>query len=94
MKKYLTGNHHAYSLTTIRQYISWYREMSDALVEKLPDRACVINYEDMIANPLSALGTLAELCGLAIPEGALPSVGDDRNCAAPYHDLMKRELHP
>ena len=91
MQKYLAGNHYAYSLDTIRQYISSYNEMSDMLLERLPNRARSINYEDMIANPRSALAIVAELCGLEMPDGPLPKLGDDRNCAAPYRDLLKRE---
>ena len=55
--------------------------MSDTLFEKLPEKACVINYEDMIANPRSALGTLvysADLqrqkarCPLWVTTGTVP----------------------
>lgn len=92
MQKYLASNHYAYSLATIRQYISWYNEMSDVILERLPETARLINYEDMIASPRSSLAIVAELCGLEMPDGPLPPLGDDRDCAAPYRDLMESEL--
>jgi len=64
------------------------------LAAKLPDISRVINYEDMIADPAAALRTAADLCGLPMEHGALPNVGDDRNCAAPYHEFMAAALKP
>lgn len=94
MQKYTAGNADAYDLEAIRTGLLWYHQMIDLLAAKLPDISRVINYEDMIADPAAALRTAADLCGLPMEHGALPNVGDDRNCAAPYHEFMAAALKP
>ncbi len=88
MKNYSAGNFHAYDLTAIRQYIAWYYEIIDILAAKFPEISRVIHYEEMIANPVETRAVIAQLCGLNSTETPLPSLGDDRNCAAPYLSLM------
>ena len=92
MRKYLNGNSYAYDLQTIKEHIVWYHEMIDLLVEKFPEIAMVVRYEDMVTDPALVLGRVAELCGL--PEPALGSlaVGDDRGCAAPYREYIQKAL--
>jgi tetratricopeptide (TPR) repeat protein len=92
MRKYLVANPYAYDLKSIRDQIRWYHEIIDVLAGKLPDIVRVIHYEDMVAHPVSALRVAAELCGLPMPAGPLPDIGDDRDCAAPYRQLMIAEL--
>jgi len=46
----------------------------------------------IVADPAGVLRVAAELCGLPIPEGPTPSIGDDRGCAEPYREFMAAEL--
>jgi tetratricopeptide (TPR) repeat protein len=91
-KKYKTGNHYAYDLKAIFEYLSWYYQMVDIWLEKLAPVTRLVRYEDMIADPRSALGAIADLCELPMPEGPLPELGDDRGCAAPYREVMAAAL--
>lgn len=92
MRNYRRGNAYAYSLESIRDHVNWYNEMMDLMAEKFPDIVRIIRYEDMVADAACALRVAAELCGLPMPEGPLPAVGDDRGCAEPYHMLMAAQL--
>jgi tetratricopeptide (TPR) repeat protein len=92
MRKYQRGNPFAYDLKAARDHIAWYHETMDLLADKLPDIVRVIRYEDMVADPAAALRTAADLCGLPMQHGALPELGDDRGCAAPYRAVMSAEL--
>jgi tetratricopeptide (TPR) repeat protein len=91
-RQYRQRNSYAYDLKTAREHVIWYHEMIDVLAAKLPDRVRVINYEDMVSDPAGALRVAAELCGLPPPEGAVPTVGDDRGCSKPYRELMAAAL--
>lgn len=88
MKQYERGNPYAYDLNTIRGHIEWYNQMIDLLAQKFPAISRVIHYEDMVADPLTALRTVAELCGAAVPERVPPTIGDDRGCAEPYRKFL------
>ncbi len=68
--------------------------MVDLLAQKISHIVRVINYEDMVADPAGALRTAAELCGLPVPQHPVLTVGDDRDCAEPYRELMAAELGP
>ena len=88
MRTYKSGNTYAYDIGNIRAHIAWYYQMVDVVAERLPHISTVIQYENMIADPATALESIAELCGLAPPDAPLPRLGDDRECAAPYRELM------
>lgn len=92
MQKYSVGNADSYNLKTARDSIIWYHQMIDLLAEKLPEIARVIRYEDMVADPTAALRVAAELCGLPMEHGALPEMGDDRDCAKPNREMIAAEL--
>jgi tetratricopeptide (TPR) repeat protein len=92
MRKYARGNAYSYDLRAIRAYVTWYHQVMDMLADKLPDIVRVVHYEDMVADPAAALRVAAELCGLGMPQGPLPAIGDDRGCAEPYRQLMAAEL--
>ena len=92
MRNYREGHPYAYDLNSIRDHLNWYDQMADLMLEKFPSIVRIVSYEDMVANPAGAVRTVAELCGLPMPEGPVPPVGDDRGCAEPYRDLMAREL--
>ena len=91
MKKYEKANPYAYDLKAARAHIAWCHEMMDLLAAKLPDFVRVIRYEDMIADPVTALSIAANLCGVPMQHGPLPQLGDDRGCAAPYREFMASE---
>jgi tetratricopeptide (TPR) repeat protein len=88
MRAYAVGNSYSYDLKATREHLLWYHQMIDTLAEKLPEISRVIQYEDIIANPASALRTGADLCGLTVKDGPIPELGDDRNCAEPYRALI------
>lgn len=92
MRRYATGNSYSYNLKLAREHIAWYHQMIDALAEKLPQAARVIRYEDMVSDPRGALQAAADLCGLSVGDAALPDIGDDRDCAAPYRAAMAAAL--
>lgn len=91
MRKYQSGNAYAYDLETIRDHIAWYHRMIDLFVEKLPDIARVVSYENMVTDPAGALRVAAELCGLPMTTNPLPEIGDDRGCAVSYRVFMAAE---
>jgi hypothetical protein len=62
--------------------------MIDLLTEKFPAIARVVHYEDIAVDPMGALRGAAELCGLPMPDGTAPALGDDRGCAQPYRTFM------
>ena len=62
--------------------------MIDVLAERLPHISTVIHYEHMLGDPRAAAQSAAKLCGLTVPNGPLPELGDDRGCAEPYRELM------
>ena len=81
-----------YDLNAARDHVSWYYQMIDVLAEKLPNITRVINYEDMIADPVSAVRAAANLCGLPATDTVPFDIGDDRDCAAPYREFMTADL--
>jgi len=89
MKHYRSGsNTYSYNVETTYAEIANYHRMIDIWVDKVPQSCLVVTYEDMIADPHATLSQVANLCGLAMPSGPLPELGDDRGCAAPYRDLL------
>jgi len=82
------GNVYAYNVRTIFEEIDWYHRMFDLCAEKIPEACIVVNYEDMIENPSLVLSQVADFCGLAMPSGPLPVLGDDRGCAEPYRGFL------
>lgn len=88
-KKYRSGNDYAYELATIREHVEWYDEMADILARKGPDTVRIVQYEDMVTDPLSVARIAWELCELPAHEGPLPATGDDRGCSAPFAEWMK-----
>jgi len=90
--RYKRGNLYSYDLMTARDHLVWYHQMMDLFAEKFSDIARVIHYEDIVSNPTAATRMAAELCGLPVPGILLPSISNDRACAAPYRQLMASAL--
>jgi tetratricopeptide (TPR) repeat protein len=79
---YHSGIHYAYHPTTIRDHLSWYRDMQEILSKKLGDRAIIIHYEDLLNNPLSEVSRLETLLGMPL------------NYKIPEEFLLKRNIAP
>jgi Sulfotransferase family len=92
MRKYNKGNAYSYDVKATREHVVWYYQMIDVLAEKLPNIVRVVQYEDIVADPASALRTAADLCGLSENERLQVEVGDDRDCAAPYREFIHAEI--
>jgi tetratricopeptide (TPR) repeat protein len=88
MRKYASGNAYAFDLNAIREHLTWYDELIDALARTFPDISRVIRYEDMVAEPSAARRLVADLCGLSVTDVPLTSIGDDRGCAEPYRQFI------
>jgi hypothetical protein len=86
--RYTAGNAYAYDLAAAREHVLWYHQMIDLMAAKLPGLVRIVRYEDMIADPSSALRVAAELCGLPMPNKLPGPLGDDRGCAEPYRQFM------
>lgn len=92
MRQYTKGNAYAYDLKTARDYILWYRDMSNLMVDKFPNVVRIIAYEEMVTDPAAARATAAELCGLPASDAPLPAISSDIGCAAPYHRFIAAAL--
>lgn len=89
--KYSIGNDHTYNLETTREYVSLYYEIQDMLLARLPDVSTIINYEDMVENPIAILEDVKSFCGIGDKIGELPDIGDDRGYAKPFLELMNNK---
>jgi tetratricopeptide (TPR) repeat protein len=92
MREYRGGNPYGYDLKAAREHILWHHQMADLMAEKFPDIVRVVHYEDMLVNPTVYLRMAAELCGLPVPNGPLPTIVGDPDCSAPYRQFMIAEL--
>jgi tetratricopeptide (TPR) repeat protein len=88
MSKYVRGNSYAYDLKSIHDYLNWYNLMIDLTVEKFPQIARVVTYDTMIDDPAATLREAAGLCSLQVNDTPLPTLDNDRGCAAAYRQLM------
>lgn len=89
MKNYSSGNHYNHDLKNAYAYIDWYGEMIDVLSGKLRQRAIIVEYADMIADPAAVVGRVNDLCGLPDDNSDLPDIGSDIGAADPYLHLMR-----
>jgi tetratricopeptide (TPR) repeat protein len=90
-RRYHRGYVHSYDVKAAYDHVAWYNEMLDLLADKFPRLVRVIGYEEMVAEPAGVLRVAAQLCGLAAADTPLPSIEDDRGCAAPYRQLIAAE---
>ena len=90
MRQYNDDTHsYAYKMSNIFNHLSWYQQMADIWIDKLPKTSMALSYEDMVTDPKGSLASIAEFCGLPAPEGNPPDPGDDRGCANPYLEFLK-----
>jgi Sulfotransferase family len=92
MRRYRAGNHYAYSIRTIYEYITRHDQLTDLWLRTFPNLAIAVRYEDLVTQPQATLARVAELCGTAVNAASVPGLGDDRNCSLPYRDLMAEAL--
>ncbi len=92
LRQYRAGNHYAYDVRTVFEYLRWYDAMAQAWLEKLPGMSLAVSYEDMVADPAGTVANVARLCGMTPADRPLPATGDDRGCALAYHQLMDEAL--
>ncbi|MGO8973302.1 MAG: tetratricopeptide repeat-containing sulfotransferase family protein [Steroidobacteraceae bacterium] len=93
MRKYNKGNAYSYDVKAAREHVVWYYQMIDVLAEKLPNIARVIQYEDIVADPASALRAAADLCSLSVNDTLPLEIGDDRDCAVSYREFIHAEIN-
>jgi tetratricopeptide (TPR) repeat protein len=91
-RRYRSGNHYAYDLAWIEQYLDWYDALIDIYCAKYPEHTMIVRYEDMVADPEPQLRRVTEFIGLELPANPDFAIGDDRGCAKPYRDLMAAEI--
>ena len=92
MRQYKGGHFYASDLRDIRDYVTFCHQMIDVMAEKMPDISRVLSYEELVSDPSVALTMAAELCNLEVSGAPIPSIGDDRECAAPYRDRIKAAI--
>lgn len=85
------SNIYAYDIKNIYEHIEWYNEMIDIWLEKFDRISKCICYEEMIENPRFALTQTASLCGVSDENVKKLAAGDDRRCAGPYKNFLRKE---
>jgi tetratricopeptide (TPR) repeat protein len=92
MRLYRSGNHYAYSMPAVFEYVRWYERMTEIWLAKLPGISLALNYEDVVAEPAVALGQAARLCDAAQTPGDPTVDYDDRHCGQAYRNLIDAAL--
>jgi tetratricopeptide (TPR) repeat protein len=92
MRLYRSGNHYAYSVPAIFDYVRWYEQMAEIWLAKLPSISLNLNYEDVVAEPAATLGRAARLCRAAQAPGDPAVAYDDRHCGQAYRSLIDAAL--
>ncbi len=87
---YSKGDHdYAYRLSTIMQQFQLWRAAVDSWSKAKPERCLAIGYEELVADPTSALAEICGFCNLSMPELPPRPTYDDRGCAEPYREMME-----
>lgn len=90
MKSYRSGNNYSQNLNNTYSYIDWYDRMIGVWSEKLRQRAIIVEYETMVAEPSSLHNSITALCGLPSGSLELPDIGSDIGASDAYKDLMRK----
>lgn len=88
MTRYKSRNAYAYNLQSIREHVTWYYSAMEKIVSDNPGRAQIIEYEKMVVDPVGAVTSVANMCGLQVSSNLVLHVHDDSGCAKPYRVLM------
>lgn len=83
-------NFYAYDVEKIYESLSGYSKLINSWSSVLSGVSMRLTYEDMIADPEKTRAQIAEFCGMPKLKDALPDLGDDRRCAEPYLDMLKK----
>lgn len=90
-KHYRRGNTYSYNWDTCMEFLARYDELADCWLDKLGPRAMRLTYEDLVANPKSAVQAASALVGAPFATSDLPTTGNDTDCAAPYRPFFSVE---
>jgi tetratricopeptide (TPR) repeat protein len=90
MRSYQSGNAYAYRIESIREHITWYHKMMDVMVNKYPDIVRIVNYEDMIDDPMHVRDEAARLCNVPNLRKEAIRIPDDRGYANNYIKFIKQ----
>jgi tetratricopeptide (TPR) repeat protein len=90
LSNYLIGiNDFAYRLSSIMQQIQSWRSALDGWLKAEPKRCLAVGYEEMVADPSSALARICGFCSLSMPDLPPKRLFSDSGCAAPYRAMME-----
>jgi hypothetical protein len=92
MRWYRAGNHYAYDIKTVFEYVSRYDKLMDLWSKTLPHLSICLSYEELVGDPKAALARVAGLCEVAPVFKSIPKLCDDRNCSQPYRHFMSDVL--
>jgi len=93
MRKYQGGTvFYGYDLKAARDHIQWFNQMMHLMADKFPDLVRILNYEDIVADPATALRTVAHLCDVEMPDITIPKISGDVGCASPYRKMIADAL--
>jgi len=90
MTKYLQGNSYAHDLKAIRDYLHWYNTMIDLIARETAESLQRRQLRRHDRRPCDNTARSSDLCELDEPDSQVPVPGHDRDCSAPYLDLMGR----
>ncbi len=92
MKYYNEANTFSYDLRALQKYLALYYKMIDLVCEAFPTRCKVIHYDQLVADPKKSLEQMCALCDITPDYSSLPDIPDDRECSAPYRQMMAAEM--
>jgi len=75
----------------VKEYIEWYFAMIDIWCKKFPDNTLIVQYEDLVADPISTLVNVLDFTGIGSDKiaeiSSLPY--DDRGAFANYSNWLQ-----
>lgn len=88
-KSYRNARAHTYSnnIDATFRYIDWYFEMMDLMEEKFPNKTIVVNYEDLVENPVATVGKITDYFNLPGVDPSTLNIPDDRGFANNYREF-------
>lgn len=90
MRSYQSGNAYAYRIESIREHITWYHKMMDVMSDKFPEIVRIVNYENMIDDPMLARDEAARLCNITNLGREKINIPDDRGYADNYSKFIEQ----
>ncbi len=90
MRSYQSGNAYAYRIESIREHISWYHKMMDMMADKYPEIVRIVNYEELVDDPINVRNEAARLCSIPNLGKEKITIPDDRGYANNYAQYIKQ----